>query len=140
MYNLPMKYQAGFTLVELLITIAIIGILAATILSSLNDARTSGIGAKIQGEMDSIAKRAEIEHTSAGHYDMVCGSNSVTQSAVITGLIASINTLASSTVVCNSDTTEYAASVPINYTYWCIDSAGAKKEIPNALTTELACP
>lgn len=59
-------------------------------------------------------------------------------------LITSVNTLASSTVVCNSDTTEYAVSVPIDTEHWCIDSTGVRKEIPNALvelpTPQLACP
>lgn len=138
-------FQNGFTLVELLITISIIGVLASIILTSLNDARGSAVTAKIQTEMDAIAKRASIEQMSSLTYDTVCGSNGMATSTTIVNLLTSINTLASSTVICNSDTTAYAISVPINTVHWCVDNVGRRKEIPNPLSQvagfeEYACP
>ncbi len=133
MCMIKVSLQRGFTLVELLITIAIIGILAMVVLTSLNDARIQGINAKIETEMDAIAKRAEVEHIQSLTYDSVCGSNGISQSPDILRSITSINTFASSTLICNSQTTSYAISVPINTTHWCIDSLGTKKEIPDAL-------
>lgn len=131
----------GFTLIELLVVIAIIGVLAAVILASLGDARRQGIDTRIQTEMDSIAKRASIEQTQTFSYDPVCGSNGVPTSTVVMGLIASINSFASSTLVCNSDTTSFAVSVPLGSAHWCVDSAGAKREASRALNAgELVCP
>ncbi len=135
-----MKWSSGFTLMELLIVIAIIGILVAVVLGSLNDARQGGIDAKIVAEMDALQKRASIEESSQYTFDVVCGSNGVPQSTVIAGLISSINNIASSTLVCNSDTTQYAVSVAVGNAYWCVDSMSIRKEIASELTTELVCP
>ena len=68
-----MKSQSGFTLMELLIVIAIIGILTAVVLGSLNDARQGGIDSRIVAEMDALQKRAAIDQTLSYTYD-VCES------------------------------------------------------------------
>lgn len=130
----------GFTLIELLVVIAIIGILASVVLASLSDARDQGIDAKLKSEVDSIAKRAAIDNSKSFTYDTVCGSNGITQSPEIAALIDSINTLASSTMQCNSTTEEFAVSVPIGDIHWCADSLGTKKELPAAITNETLCP
>jgi hypothetical protein len=52
--------------------------------------------------------------------------------------------LASSTVICNSDTTAFALSVALGTAHWCVDSIGVRKEIPSELIVspvpELVCP
>lgn len=136
------KLQRAFTLVELLIVIAIIGILASVILSSLNDARQQGFDAKVKSEMDAISSRAALEESQLLTYDMVCGSNGVDQTPKFIELVASINSLVELPLTCNSDTGDYAVSVPLGSAHWCVDSAGVKKEIPDALVadTEYSCP
>jgi hypothetical protein len=86
--------------------------------------------------MDGIAKRAEIEKINSLTYDAVCNSNGSPQSAVITELIASIDSMASSTVVCNSDTTEYAVSVGLETEHWCVDNTGSRTARGTALGGE----
>jgi len=131
----------GFTLIELLIVITIIGILAAVIISSLNDARTSGIDAKIKAEMNSLVSRATMEESQFLTYHVVCGTGTYTQSPDIAEIITSIESFATGSLVCNSGATAFAVSVPLQTDHWCADSSGIKKSIPDALDAGVvACP
>lgn len=143
LYNYRMKSLKlfGFTLIELLIVISIIGLLASVIVSSLVGARNQGIDARVKSEMSSLAKRAAIDESFTFSYDTVCGTNGFSTSSEIVAIVASINTIASSTLSCNGNATAYAASVALGTAHWCVDSTGISKEIPNALTTgQTVCP
>jgi prepilin-type N-terminal cleavage/methylation domain-containing protein len=134
-------FRKAFTVVELLIVIAIISILASVILGSASSAREGGVGAKIKSELMSLVKRANIEESSLLTYDMVCGSNGVTQSAAIVDIETSIERFSPEAIVCNSSTEAFAVSAALSATeYWCVDNQGASRAVPAALTTELACP
>jgi len=141
-----MKKSKGFTMIELLVAIAIVGILAAVILVSLNDARHGAEDAQVQGQMDSLSKQSLISFIPINGFDAVCGTNGVTQDPVIARLIADIEVESGGSVICNSVALEFAVSAPLeNGDFWCVDGDGVKKEIPSALATtpapgETLCP
>ncbi len=137
------RNMSGFTLIELLVVIAIIGILAAVVLASLNDARVSAVKAKVQGELDAITKRADIDQVNNFTYHTACGSGNVPTSSIVMDIITSIESIGSTTVICNSNITSYAISAPTgDGAHWCVDSGGVRKEILNPLVSEVefACP
>lgn len=68
-----MSQEKGFSLIELLTVIAVIGILASIILSSLGTARNSAKDAVIKETISDAIKRAEIFVDETGDYDSLCG-------------------------------------------------------------------
>ena len=69
--------QQGFTIVELLIVIVVIGILAAITIVAYNGIQNRGKAASAQAAANSLAKRAEIYNTENSQYP--------TTTSVITG-------------------------------------------------------
>jgi type II secretion system protein G len=60
--------RRGFTLLELLVVIALIGILASVVLASLNMARTRAEESRIKVESQEILKALELYYTDFGEY------------------------------------------------------------------------
>lgn len=137
-----MKITSGFTIVELLIVIAIIGILVAVILGSLSSARDDGLAAKVKSEMAVLLKRSSVDESQSLTYDVVCGSNGFATSTAVMSIIASIERFSPEKVTCHSQTSKFAASAATgSSTYWCIDSTGVSKEATAQLTAgEYQCP
>ncbi len=138
-----MIINRGFTVVELLVVIAVIGILASVILGSLRDARDDGLEAKIKSELVLLGKRASVDESKSFTFDVVCGSNGVATSTEIVNIITSIERFSPFPVICNSDSSMYAVSGAMSSTtFWCVDSVGQSKEILAQLIpgTDYTCP
>lgn len=137
-----MKKNYGFTLIEVLVVIAIIGVLSTVILNASNSARVKAYDASIKANLDSIKTSAEFFHDQYGNYGVINGgtcftdelfsyepilnaitsaeSSSGTSALCVTGYTGSLDTIATSwalSIALRSDATKY----------WCIDSNGVSK-------------
>lgn len=93
--NALKRGSSGFTLIELLIVIAIIGILAGTVLVSINSARSKAANVRTLGEVTQIRLTLEQGFTAAGYADLV---GAVNNTATIAVSAPNANTLA--TLLC----------------------------------------
>jgi len=136
------KKTKGFTLVELLIVIAIIGILSSVVLSNLSGARTKAYDAKVQAQLSNIRQSAEIYYISNVNYGASTGYCNVGMFADtasgMSNLTISVNyPVGENTILCNSKGTSWAVSdnLASSTTYWCVDNTGASKLETTALST-----
>lgn len=142
-------FQRGFTLIEILVVIAIIGILASVVLGSLNSARDKGVDAAVKSDLDGITKEVQIYHISAGNYTDVCTNDASIASALSNAktMVAASPTLGGmGDGECLSDADTWAVWVNLknaSTTAWCIDSTGAKAVIATQDSSAVdltACP
>ena len=115
------KEQRGFTLLELLIVIAIIAILASAVIANLNSARNKAQDAKIRTELKSVDQAISVYLASDSPASLF-GANNIT-----TGVISSLTGLTSNNYIGkmpvhpNDPTYKYHYSYITNgnaYTLW----------------------
>lgn len=136
-----MNARTGFTIVELLIVLAIIAILAAVILPRLQGARDEGIEARIRAEIEGFHKNALTAEFEAGTYNVVCGMNGSATATALLGLVDALRRN-SGNFQCYSDDGAFAASAELaTGRHWCVDSLGNKRETGAPLIIgQVACP
>lgn len=67
------QFHKGFTILELLIVLAIIGILTSIVLVATGDARTRGADAGIKSNLDTVRNQAEIFYLNNGNRYLPAG-------------------------------------------------------------------
>ena len=67
-YTKFLKGEKAFTLIELLIVVAIIGILSTVVIASLNSAREKGKIAFVKSTLKNMQSQAELTYTESGSY------------------------------------------------------------------------
>ena len=102
-----MKKIKGFTLIDLLVVVTIIGILATVVLASLGQARIRAKDAAVLGGMSSYRTQAELDYPT-GNYTGLCSSTNYDD------IEAYVQSQGGDIEECNDSTTDYRiiASLP----------------------------
>jgi prepilin-type N-terminal cleavage/methylation domain-containing protein len=123
-----MKKEKGFTLIELVITIAIIGILSTVVLFSIVQYVNKSKDANIVGNLAILVSSGEVYYNSNQDYDGFCASS------VVDNSFAEMPKVGSSTYACiegslNDSWAAYAQMFSNNDYAYCVDSRGVKRRI-----------
>ena len=128
--------KRGFTLMELLVVVAIIGILAAIVLVSLNSARNKGKNAAIKAQMAQLRSAGEMHSEENGDFALWCDDAEearISQGASDAG---------GTSYDCDDSADAWAAEITLVGTgagNWCVDSTGASKAADKAVDATV-CP
>lgn len=125
----PSLPHRGFTLLELLVVIAVIGLLTSIVLMSLNSARDKGADAASRSNLNNIRSQTELYYHDNGlSYEGVCGQDNVSRAVNEAG------------AVCADSTSTWAAAVDLLTTdvSYCVDSTGVSYESEATAADEVA--
>jgi type II secretory pathway pseudopilin PulG len=118
-------------LIELLVVVAIIGILASVVLASLNSARSKGANAAVKANMSGIRASAELFYDSnAATYVGMCASASVAAARTAADAAGGgASSLAGGVNKCFEDADSWVAVAGLKVLdgtsqVWCVDSNG----------------
>jgi prepilin-type N-terminal cleavage/methylation domain-containing protein len=164
------SHSRGFTLIEILVVVAIIGILSAVVLASLTIARNKGLDAAIQADLSTVQTQAELyaagvgantygsARSLAGCPTSSGGGSMFYSDANIKAAIVAADQAAGGTgvqpttkVYCgvNGAQSAYAVQATLvngitsggtTYMVWCIDSIGNAKPEVSLSTGASVCP
>ncbi len=150
--------QHGFTLIELMLVIAVIGILAALILATVVITRSRAQNARLQSDLKQLRVLAETYSNQAGSYSgwgacvadpeptgFTCASDAGLASSIAT-LLTDIRVRQPEKVVTTEDGDHFCMSTPLlNGKVACTDSTGQlKSDLPEhsvcSTTSPTLCP
>ncbi len=137
-----MKKNKGFSLIELLMVIAIIGILSTIILNSLSQSRAKAYDSKVKQQLNSFRTAAEMYfQNNSNSYGTYANCNAGGPTAFFRNIqtvngqpgiyIDSANLPDNADRACESDGDSYAVKVSLysGIDYWCVDSKGSSRVI-----------
>lgn len=129
--NVRIFHKTGFTLLELLVVIAVIGILAAVVMASMSAAREKGRDATIMATISNMRSQFELYYTQHNTYQLAC-DNDPTIASAEASLREVVDAEDVSEVTCNTTTDQWLLASPLvwdsNY-YFCSDSSGRSGKV-----------
>ncbi len=154
-----MNIRRGFTLIELIVVIAIISILSAVVISNIGNARDRSANASVKANLNSLRAMIAIFYDANGNYG-TAGVNGCTSGGMfnstspndISGAISEALQSSGHTggIYCrsNTSTNQWAIAVPLrpltgnNSTQqaWCVDFRGISKQVTFGSFSTSQCP
>lgn len=140
-------HTRGFTLIEILVVVAIIGILTSVVMGSLNTARDRAEDASVRANMSAMRSQAELYHEVNGSsFEGVCDNTAgvggvktiymgVSEAVFATGG-SSVGTGPTTVYAgtCNDDVSSWAAEASLKTGgFYCIDNTGKAATSTTAL-------
>lgn len=119
--------EKGFTIIELLVVVAIIGVLAAVVLASLSSSRTRAEDSKIRSQLNAIIPAAQIYYDilNAGNWSGVCTNQS--QINIDNMVISATNNRTTGNCSGSGQAGWKAWARLSNGQYWCVDYSASSK-------------
>lgn len=134
------KQDKGFTFIELLISITIIGIFSTIVLGTVNVARLKGRDSAIKEQFHSLRTQVSLYQIDTGNYGTADNTGnsascttagSVFVNSKISELVTASEKSSGGQATCASDRSKWAVSVPLATDAtksWCTDSTGFASE------------
>jgi prepilin-type N-terminal cleavage/methylation domain-containing protein len=130
--------ERGFSLLELLMVITIIGVLTTVILNAISNARARSYDSKVKQQLTSFRTAAEVYFTnqspnSYGPPSIRCDSGLFSDTNAVNGrpgiYIAAGNLPNNTQVVCGSSDSAFAVKATLysGSRYWCVDNTGVSR-------------
>ena len=125
-----LRRERGFTLLELLVVVAVIGLITSLLLVGITQRERTAKAKAIMGELDQVRKQAEEFYVTNGSYQGLCTSDqNLTEKGRLGELRVSIQEKGGE-LKCLSSASEYAVSSSLSDgDYWCVDSQGFSGQI-----------
>ena len=142
-----MKTSKGFTIIELLVVVAIIAVLTGIVLVNVTSYINKGKDASVQGNLSTVLTNASVFYDTNGSYTGNCASANVAAALAAADKAFDGNATANEVTDCNETASAWAACGQLKVTdsYFCVDSTGTKKTNATRTTcvtawTQTVCP
>lgn len=139
-------FNKGFTLIELMVVLAIIGLLSTIVLVNTQNTRFKAHDANIKQLLHQVRNAAEFSYIhNKETYDFICdpADNSLINTGELGTLEKSIQKENNNQkVACfeSADGKDFAAASPLRATqgrYWCVQAAGLNQELNHQITAAI---
>ena len=148
------KKKYGFTLIEILVVISIIGVLSSVVMASISKVKTKALDVAVKANLNAAREQAQIYYedqspngyASATFGENPCpqiydpsGTNLFTQDAVVSSAIVAAIAKGNGISACYASATAYGIAVGLKTAgyAWCVDSTGNTSQFPGAPGTVL---